>query len=78
LVTAVATRQVQHQVKSLACGSVVDALYEPDLATVLLPTQSTIDGAAVSRAWKKFSDASKAEATAYEVVESSLAEVSGI
>jgi hypothetical protein len=34
---ALATDHVQAQIKALACGSVVDAIYEPDLEQVIVP-----------------------------------------
>lgn len=72
LFVAVATAQVQTQIKALACGSVVDALYEPDVRAVVLPPPGKVDGSAVVFAWEKFSKAAHAEQAAAAAIEAAL------
>ncbi len=74
---ACATEQVQLQIKSLACGSVVDALYVDDLERVVLPPPGGVDGKAVIAAWKKFTVAAKAQATAISTIEDELRRLTG-
>jgi hypothetical protein len=53
--TAMVSENVQAQLAARACGSVVDALYEPDIASVALPPPlSDRNRRAVNQAWAKF------------------------
>jgi len=74
---AFATDHVQLQIKALACGSVVDALYPKDLEQVVLPAPGSVDVNAVSAAWKKFTDASHAQSEAIAVIEGELTRLTG-
>jgi hypothetical protein len=77
LFAAVAIEHVQAQIKALACGSVVDALYETDLREVVLPPLGGVDGSAVARAWTRFTEATEAETVARQAIEVGLAAASG-
>lgn len=65
---------VQEQIASLACGSVVDALYESDLAGVVIPPLSAVDtdADAAQLAWDDLSASAKKSAEAINLVESTL------
>ena len=65
---------VQAQLKALATGSVVDALSESDVGSVLVPIPDDIDVLAkdASRAWALFSKAKEAEEEAIELLEAEL------
>jgi hypothetical protein len=78
LYAACATEQVQVQIKALACGSVVDAVYVEDLENVVLPPPGGVDGAAVSASWAMFSEATKEHALAVDGVESEIARITGV
>lgn len=77
LYAAVATYHVQSQIKALACGSVVDALYEPDLEHVVLPPPGVVNGDEVILAWNKFTQATHAECNAVRLIEDGLAALTG-
>jgi len=77
LYTACCTEQVQTQIKSLACGSVVDALYVEDLEQVVLPPPKGVDGKAVIAGWKKFTLATAAQEEAVTVIENEIARLTG-
>lgn len=77
LYAAFATEQVQLQVKALACGSVVDALYPEDLNRVVLPAPGQVDGVAVLQAWAMFTEAAAHERRSIEAVEDDLAAITG-
>ncbi|MDR1189043.1 MAG: hypothetical protein LBK95_16600 [Bifidobacteriaceae bacterium] len=66
---AIASPIVQYQIAALAAGSVVDALYEDDVAGVLLPPPDRIDSAAVVAAWEAFARAEELEAQARVLIE---------
>ena len=66
---SLASRAVREQVASIACGSVVDALYEQDLEDVVLPPRSAIDSAAVLNAWVGFDTANNLMRQAVGLVE---------
>jgi len=72
------TWQALAQIKALASGSVVDALYESDMEKVVLPPDKGVDGPAVVASWAKFAQARGAEAEAIALVDARLAEVSGV
>jgi len=62
---------VQAQVKALACGSVVDALYIDELRSVVLP----VAGAShpeVQRAWEGFVEGERFEAQAMNILDAAL------
>lgn len=65
---------VQLQLKALATGSVVDALSDDDVASVIVPYDDTAAakrlGAAASQAWQLFSEATRAEDAAIAALES--------
>ena len=70
---AIASDLVQAQISSLACGSMVDALYEDDLAKVILPPRtSSLEGNSVSKAWSLFSQCEALEKKAYSEIEEAL------
>jgi hypothetical protein len=78
LYAACATQQVQLQIKALACGSVVDALYEDDLKQVVLPPPGGVDGKAVMTSWRKFTWASEVQAEAESCIEGELDRLTGV
>lgn len=63
---------VQQQIAALACGSVVDALYESDLEKVLIPPLDAVDAKAAQNAWDDLSVSAKKSAEAIGIVESTL------
>lgn len=69
---------VQAQLKALATGSVVDALSDVDVASVIVPYETSAAakrlGAAAGRAWDLFSAAIKAEEAAIALLEAEFAE----
>lgn len=75
--TAFAATQVQLQLKTLACGSVVDAIYPEDAESVVLPPPDNVDRHHILDAWGKFSQASALEARAVTAVEDELARITG-
>lgn len=78
LFAAFASEQVQQQVKATACGSVVDALYEGDVGSVLLPKPHADDiNGSVVDAWAQMSLARLREEQAVGRLESALADASG-
>lgn len=57
----------QVQLAAVACGSVVDALYEEDIASVVLPPLEGIAaGSAVEVAWSLFAEAAESERAAVD------------
>lgn len=77
LYVAMASTQVQTQIKALACGSVVDALYEDDLRQVVLPAPGGVDSRGVMSAWERFSKASLAHERAVILIEEELTRLTG-
>ena len=75
---AARTWQAQIQIKALASGSVVDSTFPADMDSVILPPPAGADGPAVTAAWKKFAEARAAEAEAIELLDQTLAEISGV
>lgn len=71
---SMASTVVRRQMSSLACGSVVDALYEQDIANIVLPPRSLVDGAAVSAAWAKFDNAERQRSDAISLLEAAVHE----
>lgn len=69
---AMASDIVQRQIAALACGSVVDALYEEDLKRVVLPPRGLVDGAAAQVAWDDLSASGKKTTAAISTVEDAL------
>lgn len=67
---------VQAQLKSLATGSVVDALSESDVASVTVPYETSTEaleiGDAAQKAWSLFAEASHAENEAIATLEAEL------
>jgi hypothetical protein len=63
---------VREQISSLACGSVVDALYPDDLARVLVPPVDALVNDAVWDAWADLAKSAKLEADASRIVEAGL------
>lgn len=63
---------VQQQIAALACGSVVDALYESDLKTVLIPPIDAVNARSAQAAWDDLSWSAKKSAEAIGLVESTL------
>lgn len=72
LATMCATSQLQ--LKTLACGSVVDALYPDAIAGVVLPPKDHGSGEAMATAWGWFGEAQEAEESAVEAIELALDE----
>lgn len=70
---AMASDAVQAQVASLACGSVVDALYPDDLANVVLPPRDCVAGDSVSDAWGGLSAALSQRHAVRELFDDALA-----
>jgi hypothetical protein len=58
---------------ALACGSVVDALYESDVETIVLPPTTGVDGPAIRSAWDDFAHAATAERIAIAQIEDAIA-----
>jgi hypothetical protein len=67
-----ATSPVQAQIKSLAAGSVIDALYPSELENVLLPTVGKRMGAGILASWALFAEAARDERKAVSLVENAL------
>jgi hypothetical protein len=72
LYLAVRSWAAQIQIKSLACGSLVDKSYPWDMETVVLPPHDSVDGNAITEAWEKFALAQSSEDHALALVEQSL------
>lgn len=69
---SMASNIVQDQIAALACGSVVDALYEADLEKVLIPPLDIGDAKAAQAAWNDLSASAKKSADAIKIVEDAL------
>ena len=76
LYLAVRSDCVQAQLRALACGSVVDALYEEDIRRVVLPPPES-DATGVLGAWKLFTTAQSLEDEAISDFERSLSDAIG-
>lgn len=63
---------VQQQIAALACGSVVDALYESDLEGVVIPPFDAVDAHAAQTAWDDLSLSATKSSEAIRIVEDSL------
>ncbi|HCG55519.1 MULTISPECIES: hypothetical protein [Brevibacterium] len=63
---------VQHQIAALACGSVVDALYESDLEKVVIPPFDEVDAQMAQEAWNELSESVQKSTEAIKKVESAL------
>lgn len=74
---AARTWHVQLQIKARASGSVVDSTYPADIEGVILPPDTGVDGPAISGAWEQFARARVAEAEAIEMIDKTLAAISG-
>lgn len=72
---SLATRAVRNQMASLACGSVVDALYPDDMETVVLPPRGSIDVSAANHAWNQFDEAVRLDSEARTLVEGRFQQV---
>lgn len=72
LYLAVRSWAAQLQIKSLACGSIVDKAYPSDMENVILPSRDSVDGKAIQEAWEKFALAQHSEDHALSLVEQSL------
>ncbi|MGH7745683.1 MAG: hypothetical protein ACREQ5_12975 [Candidatus Dormibacteria bacterium] len=73
--TAIASKLVQRQMAGLACGSVVDALYEDDLRNLVLPLLPPAEGPCVATAWEMFAESNALEAVATGRIESEISKV---
>lgn len=71
---SMASQKVRKQIASVACGSVVDALYEEDIENVVLPPRSCVDSTAVLAAWSDFDKANVLMRQALELIESEFQE----
>lgn len=69
---SMASRAVRDQVASVACGSVVDALYEADIESVVLPPRSAVDSGDVINAWADFDEANLLMGQAIDHIESAF------
>lgn len=69
---SMASRTVRRQIAAVACGSVVDALYEEDIKSVILPSRSSVDSASVMNAWDEFDRANVLMDQAVEKIESAF------
>lgn len=72
LYLAIRSWHAQIQLRALACGSVVDALYEHDIESVILPPALNIDTKQISHAWNLFEKAQIEENKAIIKLESLL------
>lgn len=63
---------VQDQIAALACGSVVDALYESDLEQVVIPPLDAVGAKKAQDAWDDLSASAKKSAEAIRIVEATL------
>ena len=72
--SAMASRAVQEQIAALACGSVVDALYEDDLKRVVIPPRSATNSESVREAWEMFAEAKRLEASAIGRIEKEISQ----
>ena len=74
---ACSCRPVQTQLKALATGSVVDALSDGDVASVIVPYDDSAAarklGDAAQRSWQIFAEASAAESEAIAALEAEFA-----
>lgn len=66
------------QIKSLASGSVVDSTFPEDAASVVLPPLLSAHADDVAEAWENFAQAQQLETEAIALLDSELAEVSGV
>jgi hypothetical protein len=66
------------QLKALSSGSVVDATFPADAASVILPPALDVDGDAVVAAWEAFPEAQHLEAEAICLLDAWLATISGV
>lgn len=71
---ALATTQVQRQLQMLERGSVVDTLYEADVAEVVLPPHAPTLGRRAARAWGDFALAHSLRSRAVALVEAALSD----
>lgn len=67
---SMASRAVRAQIASVACGSVVDALYTDDIEALTLPPRSAVDSAGVVEAWAHFDQANDLMDQAIGLIES--------
>lgn len=72
------TWQAQVQIKALSSGSVVDSTFSWDMESVILPPVLDVDGAAVTAFWEKFAEARRLQRKATQLVDDTLAEISGV
>jgi len=77
LYLAVRSQHAQVQLRALACGSVVDALYEDDIGRIILPPQLSGDTEKVENAWESFANARAAEDEALTMFENALSTAVG-
>lgn len=69
---AIASNSVQRQIESLACGSVVDALYPGDLQGVVLPPRHLVNSEQVNQAWTDLGRAAKEAEHATRMIDDAL------
>ncbi|MEV8136762.1 hypothetical protein [Microbacterium aurantiacum] len=72
---SMASSIVQQQIAALACGSVVDALYESDLEGVVIPALDSVDAGAAQQAWDDLSTSAKKSTQAISLVETALGQL---
>jgi hypothetical protein len=72
--SAMASLAVQEQIAALACGSVVDALYEDDLKGVVIPPRSAANSESVREAWEMFAEAKRLESKAIGRVQEAISQ----
>lgn len=69
LYLAMRTPQAQAQIKSLACGSVVDATYPEDVENVVLPLMPELPESDPMEPWRMFAEAQRLEERAVALLE---------
>lgn len=69
---SMASAIVQDQIAALACGSVVDALYESDLERVIIPPLDSVQAQDAQSAWDDLSTSADKSKKAIDLVEDAL------
>jgi len=72
LYLALTIPHVQQQIQALACGSVVDTLYEGDIDSIVLPQVADQAGEKAAQAWEDFATAQCLEHRAISLFEAAL------
>ena len=78
LYLALTLPHVQLQIRALARGSIVDTLYEEDIASVIVPPVDALPGQSAGTAWEDFATAHSLEQRATALFEAVLNEEPGV